>query len=59
MICTDKNASTEDKAYTCSNEERSNIKNAVTMKSGGTTEADAPNYVEGDDVKDSIAEGYF
>lgn len=31
----------------------------VVMESGGVTDADCPNYVEEDDVRDSIAEGYF
>lgn len=31
----------------------------VVMESIGVTESDCPNYVEEDDVRDSIAEGYF
>lgn len=31
----------------------------VTMESGGAIEMTDPDYVEDDDVKDSMAEGYF
>lgn len=31
----------------------------IVMESSGVVEADCPNYIEEDDVKDSIAEGYF
>lgn len=31
----------------------------IVMESGGVIDAGCPNYVEEDDVMDSIAEGYF
>lgn len=31
----------------------------IVMESGGVIDESCPNYVEEDDVKDSIAEGYF
>ncbi len=34
-------------------------KDRISMESTGVVDMDDPNYVEEDDVEDSIAEGYF
>lgn len=42
-----------------SHADQKDYRNQVTMESGGVIEMDDPGYVENDDVKDSMAEGYF
>lgn len=39
--------------------ERKDYRNQVEMESDGAIEMTNPNYVEDDDVKNSMAEGYF
>ena len=39
--------------------ERKDYRNQVEMESDGTIEMTNPNYVENDDVKNSMAEGYY
>lgn len=52
------NAQMDSSADACPNSDQ-DPKDRIVMESGGTIDADCPNYVEEDDVKDSIAEGYF
>ena len=39
--------------------ERKDYRNQVEMESDGTIEMTNPNYDENDDVKNSMAEGYY
>ena len=39
--------------------ERKDYRNQVEMESDGTIKMTNPNYVENDDVKNSMAEGYY
>ena len=51
---------TQDDGQACGTEgARKDYSDQVTMESGGAIEMDDPGYVENDDVKDSMAEGYF
>lgn len=47
------------RACSVAHADRKDYRDQVIMESGGVIEMDDPGYVENDDVKDSMAEGYF
>ncbi len=43
----------------CNTPEKGPLKDKIVMESGGVVEKSSPNYKESNDVRNSIAEGYF